>query len=128
MKCFEVHSLIPEYIKDKIPDKMLEEFILHVRNCSSCYHELETYYMIHKGIKVLDEDSNASYDLQKMLVDDLKKKEDRIKANKRIKVYVTIYILILLILILCVWILAILPEDYNFIASFGKWLEHMLYN
>lgn len=123
MECREVHRLIPQYIKENIPDKLLVEFISHVRNCPSCYHELETYYMIHKAIKVLDEDCHASYDLLEMMVKDLEKKENRIKQNKKIKIYVSCYIFVLLILIVVMGLMSILPDDYNLWGYFMEWFN-----
>lgn len=118
MECREVHRLIPQYIKENIPDKMLFEFISHVRECPSCYHELETYYMIHKAIKVLDEDCHASYDLKDMLVRDLEKKESRIKYNRKIKLYVSVYVFVLLVLLALMGIMTVLPDDYNLLVYF----------
>ena len=33
----------------------LEDFLEHIENCSSCYDELATYFIVHKAMQQLDE-------------------------------------------------------------------------
>ena len=86
MECRETQSLIQDYINGNISEKKMYEFIQHVRTCRSCYHELETYFMIHYAIKYLDEDQRASYDFHYMLIEDMNKKEQVIKNNRSIRI------------------------------------------
>ena len=44
------------YIKHDLPLNELEELLDHVQNCSSCYDELETYFIVHEVTQQLDDD------------------------------------------------------------------------
>lgn len=54
MDCKEAQALVPEYIKQELDADTLGEFLAHVKSCSDCYEELEVYYSIDMGLKVLD--------------------------------------------------------------------------
>lgn len=126
MECREVHSLIPHYIKENMSKKKMVEFIQHVKTCPSCYHELETYFMIHKAIKVLDEDCHASYDLQKILVNDLQKKEAQILHDKNIKICMFFNLIIFIVLFVGVGLYLLLPVEEDLVMQFIEFLKSIL--
>lgn len=126
MECREAQSLIQNYIKENMAEKQMVEFIQHVRTCRSCYHELETYYMIHFAIKYLDEDQHASYNFQHMLIEDLNKKERQIKNNRSVRISMTFNIVVFIILIIFVAFYLILPEEQNFVFMILRQLEQLL--
>lgn len=126
MECREAHSLIPDYIKSNMSDKKMAEFIQHVRTCRSCYHELETYFMIRYAIKCLDEDSLVSYNLQNMLVEDLDKKERQIKNNKNANICLTVFITIFILLILWLLIYLLIPEKQDFVLHSIEQLRRII--
>lgn len=123
MECRETQSLIQDYIKGRITEKKMMEFIQHVRTCRSCYHELETYFMIHYAIKYLDEDQHASYDFQNMLIEDLNKKEQEIKNNRSIRICLGINVVIFIVLFVFAVFYLLLPEEHNFVMNILKQLE-----
>ena len=54
MDCRTAEGMVSSYIEHKLPVNELEEFLDHVESCSSCYDELETYFIVH-------EDGNGAY-------------------------------------------------------------------
>ena len=57
MDCQTAEGMVSRYIKHDLPLNELEEFLDHVQNCSSCYDELETYFIVHEVTHQLDDDS-----------------------------------------------------------------------
>lgn len=49
MDCRTAEGMVSSYIKHDLPLNELEEFLDHVQNCSSCYDELETYFIVQIG-------------------------------------------------------------------------------
>ena len=60
MDCQTAEGMVSRYIKHDLPLNELEEFLDHVQNCSSCYDELETYFIVHEVTHQLDDDSSDS--------------------------------------------------------------------
>ena len=55
----------------------------HVENCSSCYEELETYFIVHAAVQQLDEESKESnLDLRVLLKEDIRKSRHYIVMMK----------------------------------------------
>lgn len=117
MECIEVQSLIGSYIEDTMSEKKMMEFIQHVMSCRTCYDELETHFVIHYAIKYLDEDLHASYNFQKMFIEDLKRKESNIKTRRSTRFSLTLYISFIAFTFLLVALYIFLPEEQNFVAS-----------
>ena len=68
MDCQTAEGMVSRYIKHDLPLNELEEFLDHVQNCSSCYDELETYFIVHEVTHQLDDDSSDSVlDFKKLL-------------------------------------------------------------
>ena len=53
--CRQAETLVARYIKHTLSTDELEEFLDHIEHCSSCYDELETYFIVHEAIQQLDE-------------------------------------------------------------------------
>ena len=71
MDCRTAEGMVSSYIKHDLPLNELEEFLDHVQNCSSCYDELETYFIVHEVTQQLDDDSSDSVlDFKKLLEQD----------------------------------------------------------
>ena len=60
MDCQTAEGMVSSYIEHKLPVNELEEFLDHVQNCSSCYDELETYFIVHEVTQQLDDNSSNS--------------------------------------------------------------------
>ena len=69
--CRQAETLVARYIKHTLSTDELEEFLDHIEHCSSCYDELETYFIVHEVTQQLDDDSSDSVlDFKKLLEQD----------------------------------------------------------
>ena len=83
MDCRTAEGMVSSYIKHDLPLNELEEFLDHVQNCSSCYDELETYFIVHEVTQQLDDDSSDSVlDFKKLLEQDIRKSRRYIRRKK----------------------------------------------
>lgn len=82
MNCQEVQSLITQYVNGQLEGKKLEDFLLHITNCSSCQEELEVYYIVINGIKRMDQDDDIAIDYHEAFLDSLKESEEKIRWKK----------------------------------------------
>lgn len=83
MDCRTAESMVNGYIQKELNDKELDAFLKHIENCSSCYDELETYYIVYAATKQLDENQEDSiYDFKGMLQEDIRKTKVKIQENK----------------------------------------------
>lgn len=57
MDCREAQSMIVPFIEDKLSIEQKEAFLEHIEHCSSCYDELEVYFIVYSGLKQLDADT-----------------------------------------------------------------------
>ena len=46
--CRQAETLVARYIKHTLSTDELEEFLDHIEHCSSCYDELETYFIVDR--------------------------------------------------------------------------------
>ena len=83
MTCREAQSLIRKYIAEELSPRELERFIGHIRECGSCYDELETFFMIDRTVRYLDEGTEHSFNLKYLLEKDLREKEKALVRRKR---------------------------------------------
>ena len=83
MDCRTAEGMVSSYIKHDLPLNELEEFLDHVQNCSSCYDELETYFIVHEVTQQLDDDSSDSVlDFKKLLEQDIHRTRRHIRQKK----------------------------------------------
>lgn len=47
--------MVIPYIEGQLCDKDLRKFVSHIKECRDCREELETYYIVYKGLMQLDE-------------------------------------------------------------------------
>lgn len=112
MNCREAEGLIQLYIDHRLPPKKLEAFISHVKNCPSCYEELETYFIIHYAVKYLDEDRHDSYNMTALLSEDLKEKEHHVRVHNRMRM-AAVYVAILFAVIVLGFLgMLVFPDDF----------------
>lgn len=110
MTCAEAERLVPAYLNNKIPQEKMEEFILHVKNCPSCYDELETYFTIYSAIQYLDDDKYSSYNMKKLLEEDLHRKEAGIRKRKRLHYYFGLAVVLSELILLGIFFWGSAPE------------------
>ena len=72
--CRQAETLVARYIKHTLSTDELEEFLDHIEHCSSCYDELETYFIVHEAMQQLDEESrDSTLDLRELLEEDIRR-------------------------------------------------------
>lgn len=84
MNCEKAQEYVSAYINHSMPKREQEAFIEHVTTCSDCFGELETYFIVDIAIKYLDEEKEESYNITKLLEEDLKRRLARIKTKRYI--------------------------------------------
>ena len=125
MDCKEAERLVQPYIDNKIPPKKLEAVIAHVSGCPSCYDELETYYTIYFAMKYLDEDRHTSYNIRKMLDEDLKKRAQYVKRCRRRRMASIVAAVVLTILLVICIVFLFMPEMQMEAAVFFSDMLHL---
>ena len=74
MNCRIAEGMVNKYIDHTLPLNDLEDFLEHIEKCSSCYDELATYFIVHKAMQQLDEQSrDSTLDLRELLEEDIRK-------------------------------------------------------
>ena len=77
MNCRIAEGMVNKYINHTLSVNDLEEFLEHIENCSSCYDELATYFIVHKAMEQLDEKQEDSVlDFRELLEEDIRNPED----------------------------------------------------
>ena len=82
MDCKTAQSLVIPYINDQLSDEETEDFLEHIENCKEGYEELEIHFTIHYALQKLDEDDKVSFNIPKMLKENLKDAKNRIRRRK----------------------------------------------
>lgn len=83
MDCRTAEGMVNSYIEHKLPVDELEEFLDHIQECSSCYDELETYFIVHEVMQQLDENSRESVlDFKDLLEQDIRSSQRYIRKKK----------------------------------------------
>ena len=94
MKCEETLSKIDGFINNTLSIREMEEFLEHIENFPEFYDELETYYTITEGMKYLEGEKLESYNIPKMLKEDLKQKEDFLKRRHLLTKTVVVFVML----------------------------------
>ena len=96
MDCKTAQSLVIPYINDQLSDEETEDFLEHIENCKECYEELEIHFTVHYALQKLDEDDKISFNIPKMLKENLRDTKNRIHRRKIFHVVALAEILLLL--------------------------------
>ncbi|MDO4519219.1 MAG: zf-HC2 domain-containing protein [Eubacteriales bacterium] len=103
MKCSEFETMIAPYVEGKaMSTEDTLEFLEHLKECQSCYEELETHYIVYQVSKQLDDaDTNDTLevsDFKKMLENQIKTTQNSIRhSHSGIMVKVLFALLLVLI-------------------------------
>lgn len=74
LDCRTAESMVTRYMNHTLKTDELEEFLDHIEHCSSCYDELETYFIVNKVTQQLDEQEDEStLDFQNLLEQDIRR-------------------------------------------------------
>mgnify|MGYP000015344152 FL=1 len=74
LDCRTAESMVARYINHTLKTDELEEFLDHIEHCSSCYDELETYFIVNKVTQQLvEQEDGCVLDFQNLLEQDIRK-------------------------------------------------------
>ena len=63
--------MVIPYIEEQLGDHDLRRFVDHIKECPECREELETYYIVYKGLMQLDEKEELPMNIIEALNEDL---------------------------------------------------------
>lgn len=98
MNCRTAEGMVNRYINHTLSLEELEEFLEHIHGCSSCYDELETYFIVHEAMQQLNEEGSESVlDFKELLELDIKKSRRYIRKKKARRFLSGIFVCLLII-------------------------------
>ena len=71
LNCKEASKMVIPYIEERLCDNDLRKFVKHIQSCPECREELETYYIVYKGLMQLDEKEELPMNIIEALNEDL---------------------------------------------------------
>ncbi len=77
--CKEAAKMVVPYIEDELSNAQLRKFMAHIKGCPDCREELETYYIVYKGLMQLDEKEELPMNIIEALNEDLHVSEQHLK-------------------------------------------------
>ena len=114
LTCKEATLMVIPYIKKEVCDKDLRKFVKHIKECKDCREELETYYIVYKGLMQLDEKEELPMNIIEALNNDLEISNHHLKnmslfyvLSEVVKWLVNISCTLLMIQKIMEWILGV---------------------
>ena len=92
MNCRETQQMIYRYLNNDLDERELQAFLDHVRECPSCYEELEIYYSVQEAIEYLEDYGRGAMNPAQLLKLEL---EDKRRGLRRYKLFRTFQTVIL---------------------------------
>lgn len=81
--CRQAETMVAGYIGHTLSVDEMEEFLDHIEHCSSCYDELETYFIVHEAVQQLDEKEDGTVlDFRKLLEQDIRRARRHIRQKR----------------------------------------------
>lgn len=77
--CKEAAKMVVPYLKDELSNAELRRFTAHMKQCADCREELETYYIVYKGLMQLEETKESSMNMIEALNEELHLSEQYLK-------------------------------------------------
>lgn len=99
LTCQEAQRTITPYMNNLLKIEEMEDFIDHIRTCKECKEELEIYYTLFIGMKLLDEQKNISNNFRMELEQRLQESEEQIVHEKMKRIQKRMYFVALLLVI-----------------------------
>jgi len=93
MNCRETQQMIYRYLNNDLDERELQAFLDHVRECPSCYEELEIYYSVQEAIEYLEDDGRGAMNPAQLLKFEL---EDKRRGLRRYKLFRSFQMLLIL--------------------------------
>lgn len=98
MNCRTAEGMVNRYINHSLSIEEMEEFLDHIEQCSSCYDELETYFIVHEAMQQLDESSGGTVlDFKDLLEQDIRKSRRYIRKKKLSRLFAGIFMCLLIV-------------------------------
>ena len=114
LTCKEATQMVVPYIEKQVCDSDLRKFVKHIKECKDCREELETYYIVYKGLMQLDEQEELPMNIIEALNEDLEISNHHLKNmslfyvfSEIVKWLVNISCTLLMIEIIMGWILGV---------------------
>lgn len=124
MECREAERNVQKYIAGKLSDRECAAFIDHVRHCSSCYDELETYFTIDYALRPGEEDTaGKSFDMKRVIEANLADTEDRLRRARTAGRFMNVFMIIAEAGLLLTALFKFMPET---MSVFIGWLAGFL--
>lgn len=79
LTCKEAAGMVIPYIEGLLCDRELRSFVKHVKECRDCREELETYYIVYKGLMQLEKNEELPMNIVEALNGDLHGTEQHLK-------------------------------------------------
>lgn len=98
ISCHEAHGMIRDYLDRKLSERDLAAFLNHIRDCSSCYNDLETEFMVDQTVKYLNEKEIESFNLGPLLHEDIRKRTEWLLRKRKMRKLRLIILLVTIIL------------------------------
>ena len=115
LTCKEAASMVIPYSEGQVCDRDLRKFVRHIKECRDCREELETYYIVYKGLMQLDEREELPMNIIEALNEDLQATDQHLKnmslfyvLSEIVKWLVNISCTLLMIDIIMEWIMGVL--------------------
>ena len=100
MNCRTAEEMVNQYMNHTLSIEEMEEFLDHIQSCSSCYDELETYFIVHEAMQQLaEDDGDTVLDFRKLLNQDIQRARRRIRIMKIERFFAGIAVLLLIALL-----------------------------
>ena len=71
--------MVIPYIEEQLCDYDLRRFVNHIKECPECREELETYYIVYKGLMQLDEKEELPMNIIEALNEDFTASQQYLK-------------------------------------------------
>ena len=115
LTCKEAAKMVIPYIEGQMCDKDLRSFVSHIKECPDCREELETYYIVYKGLMQLNENEELPMNMIEALNEDLENSGHHLRnmslfyvLAEAVKWTVNVSCALLLIQKIMKWILGVL--------------------
>lgn len=100
MDCQETQKRMMDFVRRRMDDDDLEEFLAHIDTCKECYEELQIDYCVYEGIKMLDEDSKDSFNIQQAFDNDIRQSKDKLRRKHRLRKAILVCVVLIVCLLL----------------------------
>lgn len=106
----EARKMVQPFLDGKLSDPDKRAFLAHIRQCKSCYDELETYFIVDRALRYLDDNVDETYDIQQLLKDQLDREEHELRLHRILRI-VAVLALIAIILVVALTLIESLRPD-----------------